>query len=407
MNLKNLAYKISPTKVDLEINIPSSKSYANRSLILAAMLGNEFKITNLSPSSDVENLIKSLLKLGIKITRTKHEIVFHNSFPLCEQKSLHPIELHTGDGGTTNRFLIALCSLGSNEYHFFPSEKMTERPIDDLLEPLIKLSVKIEKGQRNCWVKIRGPINSPEKSIVVNCEKSTQFASALKLILINKNIKINLENIKSSEKYLHMTDFVIEECLRDNKFNIPIDFSSLSYPLALGIINGRVLIKNCFKKDPYQADSIFVDLLLNAGADLQFIDAGLLATNKFKLKPLEIDGRLCPDLIMTLVFVASKIEGRSRFRNLEILKYKESDRLSGILKLLALLKIDFEFLEHTNELIITGHHDLKPNFKIETERDHRMVMLGYLFLRSNSGGDLYNVDCIDKSFPNFLQLMNS
>jgi 3-phosphoshikimate 1-carboxyvinyltransferase len=110
---------------------------------------------------------------------------------------------------------------------------------------------------------------------------------------------------------------------------------------------------------------------------------------------------------MTLVFVASKIEGRSRFRNLEILKYKESDRLSGILKLLALLKIDFEFLEHTNELIITGHADLKPYCSIATERDHRMVMLGYLFLRSNSGGDLYNVDCIDKSFPNFLKIMNS
>lgn len=397
MNLENSLYKVTPQKFDKEIDVPTSKSYANRALILAALRGNGTTISNISESSDVTNLLTALAQIGLDFEKINNQIRFKNSFPDCEANTKeNTIDLHTGDGGTTNRFLIALLARGKKEYRVFPTEKISERPIVELLLPLKELGVQIDMPTLGPWLIIRGPADiSSSKKIVIDCSKSTQFASAMLLSFHNTKISFSFANLNTSETYLRMT----ESLLNENNFNVPVDFSSLSYPVALALICGRVTIKNCNKLDPDQADSILIDLMKNCGADISLTSDGLKISSRNVLSAFTIDGSQCPDLVPTLAFLASKIEGVSRLENLEVLRHKESDRIKEILAILNAFEVDYTFEGAT--LLIRGSKKLAPVISYTPARDHRMVMTTYLFMRANSGGFLGNIDCVKKSYPNF------
>jgi 3-phosphoshikimate 1-carboxyvinyltransferase len=399
MNLENSLFKVVNSPLNKTICVPTSKSYSNRALILAALRGSGTNITNLSQSTDVQNLLKSLIKVGLKIEQNKDDVTIINSFPACEEETLgDSIDLETGDGGTTNRFLIALLSRGKKQYNLYPTEKLSERPIEDLLSPLKKLGVNISHSFIGPWLSIQGPAKTQvDLPIEINCEKSTQFASAMILSFSNTNIKFNFSNVYSSKKYLDLT----QSMLLAKNFNIPIDFSSISYPVALALFQGKVLISNCHSLDSTQADSELFTILKNLGADINFTNGGLAVSNTKTLKPFVVDGVQFPDLVPTLAFIASKIEGVSRLENLSVLSYKESDRLAEIINLLKAFEVDFHFISESTTLVIKGSTK-KVDFKSYTpSRDHRMVMTAYLFMRANSGGELDNIDCVDKSYPNF------
>lgn len=406
MNLKNSPYKVEKTNsFRKKIEIPSSKSYANRALILGALIGNHFKITNLPKSTDVSNLINCLQQIGLKIVVSYNEVVFENTFPACEVLTDEKIILKTGDGGTTNRFLLALLALGKNTYELIPTEKMGERPMQELVNALRELGVMVKVGE-NSWIELQGPINLENKKLIeVDCSRSTQFASALKLVLFNQKIRINLKNLHSSEDYVHMTEKVIHEASKHHGLKIPVDFSSLGYPVALGALSGEVEISNCHFIDDFQADSILLELLEESGAIVEFSKNGLLVKNNGKLNAFKIDGSDCPDLIMTLAFLASYATGTSEIQGVNVLRFKESDRLDGILKLLNDFQVSHVYDVENDTLKITGRHFSNDEKVIFTERDHRMVMMAYLYLKVNGGGDLYNLDCVEKSFPDFLNVM--
>lgn len=403
MSLKNLA---SNFIINKDVVVPSSKSYANRALILGAMRGDGFKVTNLPRSTDVIHLLAAFKEIGLSFLYENNEVIFFDSFPGREDLSLIdiPVKILTGDGGTTNRFLLALLALGKRAYEIIPSEKMIDRPWDDLLNPLRELGVLIDFHQGHS-LHIQGPLcYSENQNIVVNCEKSTQFMTALMLIFSQTSVKIIPQNLNASAYYLKITDDVILKSKASNEFAIPIDFSSLSYPLALGLFMGRVTIPHCFSLDKNQADSIFVEWLREHGADIFFDENGLTITSKNELRPFDVDALLCPDLVPTLLFVASYVNGKSVIRQIKSLRYKESDRLRECFHLLHTFGVTFNYNEESDILTIEGDLSFKASEKrIETARDHRMVMVATLFLLKNKGGTLLHSDCVAKSFPDFFQ----
>lgn len=410
MNLENSPFKVHPLKsFDKEIVLPTSKSHSNRALILGAVRGNGFKVHNLSASTDVLHLISALKKIGLKFKQSGSSIVFENTFPECEKDSEgEVIELQTGDGGTTNRFLIALLSRGKKEYHLYPSEKMNERPIEDLINPLKIMSVKIvcQTSGLGPWITIKGPASMYNTTkLEIDCAKSTQFASALMLAFSNRPLKFEFLNLKASETYLKMTAQMIKKSLETNSYTIPVDFSSLSYPAALAALSGRVLIKNCTEIDSLQADAVFIELLKSIGAHRMLGKEGLEIKRAERLKPFNFDISTAPDLFPTLVFLASHIEGESQFSHLDVLKFKESDRLFEMVNLLKNFGVAMDYDPNQGVLKIHGSNKTYASATLRPARDHRIVMAAALFMMKNAGGELYEVDCVEKSFPNFLSLL--
>ncbi len=387
-------FEVFPGKLEKEIIIPGSKSYANRALILAALEKKPITIHNIPKSTDVLCLIDCLELIGLDIKRNGSSLTILNSFPSCEIKTSNIIELASGDGGTTNRFLMALLSLGENSYRIIPHKQFMQRPFDDLLVALKKNGAIISRDQG--WINIQGPIN--KQKIKIDCSQTTQTASALSLV----GLDLDIVNLKNSSKYYELTNYIKEKFL--NNFHIPLDMSSAAPFLVFSALNGSLRIKNLCMIDILQADSCLLNLLRNSGAHWDISENGLDISSAHIFSSFEFDCSQALDLFPVLVFLASKAKGDSTFYNLENLAYKESNRLNECLILLNRFKVDYKLSKGV--LTITGDFTQKPYLEFIAPKDHRIIMSAYLFMRSNSGGKIINTSAISKSLPEFFDLMN-
>ena len=147
---------VLPAPFFKDVCVPSSKSYSNRALIVGAISSETVHINNLSESTDVLNMLSCFKKLGILYEQKQSSIDITTSFPDCEVLSEKPVYLQTGDGGTTNRFLIPLLALGKNIYRITASEKMAERPMDELIDSLRALGVSVKIGSKteDFWLEV-------------------------------------------------------------------------------------------------------------------------------------------------------------------------------------------------------------------------------------------------------------
>ena len=145
VNSESLTFEVLATSFFRKIEVPYSKSWANRILILAAIKSAVVKIQGTPDSSDVVNLVNSLKKIGLIIEESDQSLIVKNSFPNCEA-GLEVVYLETGDGGTTNRFILPLLALGKKKYRLQASGHMKSRPMDEILDVLQAHGVQIKKG---------------------------------------------------------------------------------------------------------------------------------------------------------------------------------------------------------------------------------------------------------------------
>lgn len=393
--------KVSTNKLPAKIDVPTSKSYANRALILAAITEGPVKVSNISWAQDVIDMLDVLEKIGLKIERGSDFVIISNSFPACEQFTESELTLNLGEGGTTSRFLVGLLSLGSHTYHLHAQNRMTTRPMYQLYNSIRKLGVEISVGKDSFPVTIKGPINYNQK-IEIDCSETTQFYSSLLLISKKINLELTPINLNTSEGYVEITKKLISNV--DNEFIIPVDFSSASYPIAFASLNQELTITNCFEKDELQGDSQLLDVLGQAGVSLSFDIEGLQVKPTNQLNAFEVDCKNCPDLVPTLCYLAAYANGTSQLSNIANLKHKESDRIKGIMEILKCFDVKCSYDDSLDELMIEGALKDSKIREITTEHDHRMVMAAALFLKHNAGGEVSPSEATSKSYPGFFDI---
>lgn len=394
-------YNVVANDFNKEITVPTSKSYANRLLILAAIDKRDIMLSGLPNSTDVLTMIDCLKNIGLNIVENSTGLVVKGSFPECEKSSNGTIKLMTGDGGTTNRFILSLLARGKNNYELIPKGHMVNRPMRPLISALESLDVTVKQSQ-NYWIQVKGPMTK-DSVVTIDCLDSTQFATSILLSTCDLNIKIDLQNLKSSKKYFDLTVDLIDKFKKQQlDYIVPVDFSSLSYPLALAAYDGRVKVTNCFEVDEFQADSVFVDILKQMGAIVKLDDEGLICESSL-LSGVKVDGGQCPDVVPTIAFLAAYANSETLIRNIDVLRHKECDRVTELLKILDTFSVSYELRE--NDLLIRGNSKLKKCQSLLVPDDHRMVMVGYLFLRVNGGGAINNANHVNKSFPKFYNTM--
>ena len=414
---KNFGYNVDTT-VDVAkapfrktINVPTSKSYANRLLILAALESKGATIENIPASTDVLSMLEAFAQIGLKVEKLDEEKYFiKGPFPIVEYSEAGtPLYLETGDGGTTNRFLIPLLARGVRRYRLRASSHMKSRPMEELEIALTQMGVSVKRGgaSDDFWYEIQGPMCSIPSELKIDSSRSTQFASGLCLALADCSTVVVANAIMASESYFSLTQDLVKQ-FRAHKVNyrVPVDFSSLSYPLALALLGGEVHVRNCFERDLFQADSLFLPLLEKLGARLSFAPDGLHFAGVKSYQGFEFDCAPCPDLTPTLAFVAAHAQGESRLKNLGVLHYKESDRVREIIQVLKAFRCQYNYDSANEILTITGRSGNFLATDISPPPDHRIIMMAYLFMRANQGGRLQNIEHVAKSFPGFFEIMS-
>lgn len=387
---------ISPGGVPSVIRLPSSKSYGNRALILAALKPSSVILRNLPKATDVTFMLEALKKLGLDIKVADSEIQIQNSFPLCEKAQ--GAEIEVGEGGTTGRFLASMLLLGSAPYTLILGDGLKQRPWDEFIKLAQDLGAKASLQDNKLL--IQGPIKTLEE-LEVDCTRTTQFASGLQLALAYLPTVVVPQKMSSSESYWEMTKQMTRHFKQNDEYEIPLDWSSASYPLAFGALKQEVFFPGLFP-DRFQADSKFFDLLEKLEA-VERLPGGI------KVHPTNFNGSLgievsdCLDLVPTLAFFLSHMAGRHELKGIENLVFKESNRLQQTLDLLNKVGVKAQCDQHS--LWIEGRSPL--NFgaiDLVLPEDHRMVMAGALFLRAHQGGTITSADAVSKSYPEFFGL---
>lgn len=377
------------------IHLPSSKSYANRALILAALQKKPVTLTQMPSATDVTILIQCLKDVGVSITTDGDKVIVHNSFPECETTDK---EVMVGEGGTTGRFLAALLLTGTKTYTLNLGERLKQRPWQEFIDQVIALGASATLSQDKLILK--GPIRFPE-TLKVDCSKTTQFATAFQLIAPS-SVKVVPENMQTSQSYWRMTEKMVQDLKSDN-YIVPLDWSSASYPLAFAALKQRIMFPG-LSMDEFQADSKFLGILKRFGSVSESA-SGIEISPIKKTMDVNFDVSDALDLVPALSFFLSHIEGHHLLLGVENLVHKESDRLNEVIKLVA--QFNRKAWVEKGTLHIEGSSQMVTH-KVDLilPDDHRMVMTGTLFLLLHEGGSVTPSEAVNKSYPDFFETIS-
>ena len=153
-----------------------------------------------------------------------------------------------------------------------------------------------------------------------------------------------------------------------------------------------------------KADAMVMEVIQSYGEKVTWQESQLVIQSSQNL-PFQVDANHAPDLIPILAVLAIFAEGKSIIQGVNRLKFKESDRLNGIIKWLELLKIPYNL--EGDDLIIFGKS--KINYPMESQvqsvfegcNDHRMIMSSAILAVFLNGGKLKGITAIQKSYPDF------
>ena len=379
--------------------VPSSKSLWNRALIVKSFYP-ELKIKGETSAADVQLMKKAVQGLAEGITH-----------------------FDCGKAGTVLRFLALRLSREKGTFYLTGDPRLFERPQESLIQILRQLGCFVE-AQTNKIVLNSEGWNSQGDGLYIQCEKSSQFASAFLLSCwrLPKKIFFALSFKKASFAYFQMTlefltrlglniessgnDYVVHpsSVLSFSSIDIPADADCAFAVGALAALLGEAHIVN-FDLSCFQPSNKFLELLKQMGAGVEYSSGVLKIYKKEKLKGIRTDLNNCPDLFPVLAFLGAMSEGSSELRGASQLAYKESHRIEKVSEFLRGLAVEHEVFK--DGLFIRGvSKGLSKRFFYDTDKDHRLAMMGGLAQAMGFPVDLSGKSAVEKSFPEFWKILD-
>ena len=442
-----------PVGTETPLRMPSSKSFAQRAIVAAALAEGTSFLGGYTPCGDNEAALRTASALGARIA-------FHEADGSLEITGIGaapgavPLDtLDVGESGLMTRLMIPLsAALGSGPVRLQGCGTLLRRPLKGaggimasfgtLLRPegtppvpgevFIPLSVhgplipgKAEVSGKDGSQLISGllmalPLLDAPSSLYVVEPKSIPYMFITTDVLRRFGIRIGSE-MEGDETFLETQDWRFctgihfktrgRQRYRAASIEIEGDWSAAANFLVAGAVFGNVRLEG-LDTTSLQADLSIMDILMEAGAGLSQIEQedhrGVITACRAPLRSFEADLGNCPDLFPIVAVLAAFCPGESRLEGVGRLRGKESDRAAAILEMLLKMGVDARIED--DALVVTGetlearilNGRLLKGGKYTSSHDHRMVMaLRVASLGADSPVDIDDEACVAKSFPLF------
>ena len=347
----------------MQIELPISKSIANRLLILQAIHGDELMPVSVAMPDDVQ--------------------ILHQALTTLHNPTQSDTTLNLSNCGTAMRFLTAYCAQLEGQTTILDGiERMRHRPIGQLVDALRAIGAQIEYlGEMGFPpLRITGCALDKHRIVRIDNPLSTQFVSAL--LLIGANVQTN-----SISPYINITREVIthylqratraiySECNEQSTASnaselMESDWSSAAFWYEhVALHGGEIHLPGLFR-DSFQGDKVVADIFFLLGVQTKYTTEGIVISSlPLHHTPYTIhqDFGNCPDLYPAVALTCERLGITLYATGTESLSLKESDRLRAV-------------REH------------------RTDHDHRMAMALLV-----AGYPVDDTDCIAKSYPKFIE----
>lgn len=416
-----VSVRVFPSELHGTVEVPSSKSYTHRALILSSLADGSSKVNKPLLSRDTMATINACRALGAIIKSTGEDLEVEGCTSLRVPEDVINVE----NSGTTIRFMTAVVSLVPEGFTVLTGdESIRSRPMQPLLSSLSQLGVQCHSTRREGLPPIivkGGGIDGGETSI--KGDVSSQFISALLIStpMAKSQTTIHVEGRMVSMPYVDATLKMMElfggriigedhrrylipprQEYTPHTFDVPGDFSSSALLMACALLaGGRVIIKGLDFSLP-QADARIVDIVREMGADVH-VDAskGELAIEGGKpLRGGEFDLSTSPDLLPVMAVLALRADEKVVIRGVEHARFKETDRIAVLAK--ELQKLGAHVVELKDGLIIEGKG--LRGCSLNSHGDHRLFMA---FCAAAMASDepcvVEGLESVDVSYPNFIE----
>ncbi len=405
---------------DVILTVPGSRSVTNRALVCAALADGTSRLKGWLASNDTEAMIGGLGRLGVECTEHEGDLLVRGvggRFAI----PLHPIDC--GASGTTMRFLTACAAIVPGRAVLDGTERMRERPIQDLADALGSLGAGVRTVAGCPPVTVQGG-GLQGGDIAIDASRSSQFLSAVLMIapFARETVRVTATEIVS-RPYVEMSmsimgsfgvsataetpnRFRVEagQRYRARTFTVEPDASSATYFFAAAAITGgRVRVEGLTPAST-QADVRFVEVLEKMGCRAERGSGWISVSGPRYLHGIDVDMNAMPDAAMTLSVVACFAQGPTVIRNVGHWRHKETDRMSA-------LKNE---LQKLGARVQTGEGDLhieppeEPSgARIRTYDDHRMAMSFAVAGLRVPGVVIEDPECVAKTFPDFFERLEA
>jgi 3-phosphoshikimate 1-carboxyvinyltransferase len=407
-------------KIQGTIKLPPSKSYSIRSMIVASC-GGRSRIQNLSSCDDARVALSVVCHFNMQTVSLKD-----NSFliyPSLKKQSKN-IRFNVGESGTVLRFVLPLIAFNHMRGAVDAKGTLCRRPNHHLVLSLRQLGANISgRGKEHTApIMFRGG-ECKGKVIKIDGSLSSQFISAFLIAapFLGRDIEIVISGKEIvSRPYIQMTlEIMARAGIRVKRkssrvffiegqqqyqglknFTVPSDYGLAAFWLgAAALTKSSLKLKGFFDNSLPQADGAVISLLKRMGVCLTQTKTQLLIQGPFDLKGGSFCLRDCPDLLPLMVVLALFAKRKTRLSGVAHARVKESDRIGDLKN--ELLKIGAKIKDGPGDITIYPQKHYKSNIILNPHQDHRLAM-AFSILGLKIGIKVKDIDCISKSYPNFL-----
>ena len=386
----------TPILKQADLELSSSKSESNRSLMIQALSEAPIELSNLSDARDTQTMTRLLAS---------------------DDETWDVL-----DAGTTMRFLCAFAAVGTEKKILTGTKRMQNRPIKILGDALKTLGAKIKylnkegypplaitpiKAQKTNELKIRGDVSS-------------QYISALLMIAptLSEGLHLRLKGKVGSRPYIQMTldlmsrfgvnhewngDLISIEsqAYQSSTYTVESDWSAASYWYSMVSLSQQGSVKLLgLRANSLQGDMAIVRIMNSLGVMSSFEEDGVLLQKIPHQNEVELDFSDCPDLAQTVAVICAAKGVHCKMTGLESLRIKETDRIKALKKELKKFGVRFKEIEEGLWEISGEFKKTDAPVEIETYEDHRMAM-AFAPLCTLQKIIIKDPSVINKSYPRY------
>ncbi|MDX4012182.1 3-phosphoshikimate 1-carboxyvinyltransferase [Aliarcobacter skirrowii] len=405
-------------------NIASDKSISHRCAMFSLFSDKTSYVKNYLLAEDTLHTLKIVEQLGAKIVQDGSSIEITPVKKLSEPDDV----LDCGNSGTAMRLFCGLLASVEGSFVLSGDKYLRSRPMKRVADPLRSIGANID-GRENgnkAPLFIRGEKNlqpftysSPVDSAQV---KSAMILAALRATNVSRYKENELtrdhtermlkgmgaEIFTDSEGFINIKP--LTTYLKPLDITVPADPSSGFFFAVAAAINknSRVVIKNV-SLNPTRIEAY--EVLKRMGAIVNYIEKeniyepiGDIEVIGNELNGVEVSQKISwlIDELPALSIAMSLANGKSLVKNAKELRVKESDRIKAVVDNLKLCGVNYTEFEDGYE-IVGG--ELKAA-TIDSFGDHRIAM-SFAIAGLVSGMNIEDVECINASFPNFKEILDS